>query len=192
MDVTLSEGALGMEDLLHSRQINIEATLVAEDTMRVVGRLDDERTDPFITGLGNLVPAGTMHDMRVELEIKLPDLVITAATARMPQAPMEGCSAAAPWTEALIGLSVGGGITREIKKRLGGPRGCAHLGSLVLAMMQVVVQGAAAVEHRKRMHSGVRSASLDAHLLNSCHMWREDGELAQRHHERAKAGAAKD
>lgn len=160
-------------EILHTRQIKIEAYDVGGDRMLIVGRLDDTRPNDFHTLHGQIFPAGIIHDMSLELDVSMPDLTIADARVHMPQVPRDGCREVIPGLAALVGLKVAGGFTHEVRRLLGGPRNCAHLVSLILAMAPVIVQAASAYLQQQPITE--RTAMVGSHLVNSCYMWREDG-----------------
>lgn len=174
---------------LHVRQIKIEAFEIEPRKLLLIGHLDDERPLGFRAASGYNMGPGIIHDMTLELEVSLPDFTITAARASMPQIPHGNCKDIVPSIEALVGVKVVGGFTAEVKRRLGGSRGCAHLVSLLLAMSPIAVQGSSATIHAD---SSPEDMAIRArHLMNSCHMWSADGFFAKsmrEHMEKVRPG----
>ncbi len=91
---------------------------------------------------GRLLVASSLidleHSFHLELTVRPADGLIEAARASMSKAPLSRCLAGAAGIETLVGLTVGRGIMREINRRLGGPRGCAHMVELVTDAVRLV------------------------------------------------------
>jgi hypothetical protein len=120
-----------------------------------------------------------IHDMTLTLTVRLADLVIISAEAGMGSFPHAECPFIAPAFAQLAGLSVRRGFTKELRQRLGGVSGCAHLGELARAMGPAVVRTSAASRHRQATADpeGAGPAPLP---LGSCHVWAADGPGAQK------------
>jgi hypothetical protein len=138
----------------------------------VVGRLTD--VEPW-AGSGHEV----IHDMTLTLTVRLADLVITSAEAGMGSFPHAECPFIAPAFAQLEGLSVRRGFTKELRQRLGGVSGCAHLGELARAMGPAVVRTSAASRHRQAV-AGDLGAGPAPLPLGSCHVWAADGPGVQK------------
>jgi hypothetical protein len=161
---------------LHTRTIRMDAVRVSETELEVTGRLLDERAEPedFFG-----VPSGlVIHDMRVTLRVRHPDLVVTAAAAAMDTRPYTLCTDAVDPLQRLVGLSVARGFTRAVNERLGRARGCAHLTALVHAIAPVVRQAAGVAFRGAR--TAPDAAADDLWFVNTCQAWRQDGPLHTR------------
>jgi len=101
-----------------------------------------------------------------------------AAEAEMKRVPREPCPEILPGLQKLVGLRIITGYTQKVKDLIGGIQGCSHLTNLFLTMGPAAVQGYWAVYGRK---PGARSLQNPAILrvIDSCHVWRKDGPLAQ-------------
>jgi hypothetical protein len=157
---------------VHRRSITMDSYPLDEEHVTVVGRLTD--VEPW-AGPGHEV----IHDMTLTLTVRLADLVITSAEAGMGSFPHAECPFIAPAFAQLEGLSVRRGFTKELRQRLGGVSGCAHLGELARAMGPAVVRTSAASRHRQAMEGdpGAGPAPLP---LGSCHVWAADGPGVQK------------
>jgi hypothetical protein len=142
---------------------------LGDEHVTVVGRLTDQ------------VPWAApgqqrIHDMTLTVTVHLPELVITSAEAGMVSFPHAECPLIAPAFARLAGLSVRRGFTRELRQRLGGVSGCAHLGELARAMGPAIVRTAGERAAHTRLQ---RPAEPDAGPvplpLGSCHVWAPDG-----------------
>jgi hypothetical protein len=157
---------------VHRRSIIMDSYPLDDAHVTVVGRLTDVEPwgDP-----GHEV----IHDMTLTVIVRLADLVITSAEAGMGSFPHAECPFIAPAFASLEGLSVRRGFTKELRQRLGGVSGCAHLGELARAMGPAVVRTSAASHHRQATAApaGAGPAPLP---LGSCHVWAADGPGVQK------------
>jgi hypothetical protein len=85
----------------------------------------------------------------------------------------------------LVGLSIARGFNRKVRELFGGPRGCAHVTTLLQAMAPAVMQSVWSVEVRGNRVEGLPAGGnskrgIDnpgfATNLNTCHVWSEDGD----------------
>jgi len=157
---------------VHRRSIVMDSFPAGAEHVTVVGRLTD--VQPWGEPGHDVI-----HDMTLTLTVRLADLVITAAEAGMGSFPHAECPFVAPAFAQLEGLSVSRGFTRELRQRLGGVSGCAHLGELARAMGPAVVRTSAAVRHRQTA-DGDPGAGPGPLPLGSCHVWAADGPGVQK------------
>jgi hypothetical protein len=160
---------------LHTRTIRMEAVRITDAELEVTGHLVDERAEPE-DWFG--VPSGLIiHDMRVTLRVRHPDLVVSAVSAAMGERPYTICTDAVGSLQQLVGLSVAQGFTRAVNERLGRARGCAHLTALVHAIAPVVRQAAGVAFGAARPSP---DSASDLWFVNTCQAWRRDGPLHSR------------
>jgi hypothetical protein len=124
--------------------------------------------------------------MLIRLKIKGPEMLIEEARAEMPHHPREECPEVVPWIRNLEGVRIAPGFTMKVKRTIGGAKGCAHLTSLVLAMGEEAVQGYWAAYGAERERLGLRAQEV-RNLINTCHLWREDGPIVRGIRERGEA-----
>lgn len=164
-------------DRVHVRTMTMEARRAGEAILEVSGRLVDER--PQATGVGwfGAVDGSIIHDMRVTLRVRYPDLVIAAVTAEMASHPYSLCPDAIEPLQQLVGLSIARGFTRAVNARFGRQLGCAHLTALIQAMGPVVRQ---AVGPAFRDYEEIPKTGGETWFVNTCQAWKEGGLLHQR------------
>jgi hypothetical protein len=157
---------------LHVRTIRVEAVEDGGDSLLVTGTLVDERPRGGEKWFGVDGPR-VIHEMRLAVRVRHPDLVITEVAGGMEAHPYRVCPEAVPPLQRLVGVSVARGFTRAVNERLGRERGCAHLTALIHALAPVVKQAA-----------GVAFQAVDVGLddqdlwvVNTCQAWRENGPL---------------
>ena len=147
---------------VHTRKVEINAFDVGDHQVLVEGELLDTR------------PVGSIHHLFARIRVQGPDLTITHVDAEMKRIPREGCPEALPAVQKLSGLRIISGYTQRVKDLIGDVKGCSHLTSLFLTMGPVAVQGYFAAYGRKEATRTPDNPAF-ARVLNSCHVWREDG-----------------
>ncbi len=165
------------ETPLHHRSIEFDA-FAAPDNLRVVGRLRDRR--PWAEGTGGVA---LVHDIELRVDVRIADLVITAAEADLRTYPHSECPAIAPAFAGLVGLSVTRGFTREVQQRFAGPRGCTHLDQLARSLGPVVIQAVTSARARAVARGELEdliSGRSTPWARDSCHIWAEGGVAEQK------------
>jgi hypothetical protein len=71
------------------------------------------------------------HSLHLELIVRTADRTIESARATMSKTPLTRCAKGAEGIPGLAGVAIDRGVLREIHRRVGGPRGCAHLVELL-------------------------------------------------------------
>ena len=104
----------------HTRDIQEKGFFRADGLWDIEGHMRDTKTYPFVNShRGTIEPGEAVHDMLLRITID-DDMVIHGAEAVTVMGPYSLCGDIAPDYEQLIGLRVGAGFHREVKKRLGG------------------------------------------------------------------------
>jgi Protein of unknown function (DUF2889) len=156
---------------VHVRTIRVEIAQAGGRELDVIATLIDERPADDLKWFGATAPP-VIHDMRLALRVRHPDLVITAVRSEMASHPYTICPEALPPLQQLVGLSIARGFTREVNERFGRQRGCAHFTALIHAMAPAVRQGAGAAFPEPPCPAAVAPWFVD-----TCQAWREDGPL---------------
>ena len=126
---------------VHVRTIRVEIARAGEHELEIAATLVDERPSDNPRWFG-AEPPRVIHDMRLGLRVRHPDLVITEARSEMASHPYTICPDALPPLQQLVGLSISRGFTRDVNERFGRQRGCAHFTALIHAVAPAVRQGA--------------------------------------------------
>ena len=71
------------------------------------------------------------HSLHLELVVRAADRTIESAKASMSKTPLTRCIKGVDGIPGLAGTVIDRGVLREIHRRVGGPRGCAHLVELL-------------------------------------------------------------
>jgi len=164
---------------IHTRQISTETYVVDEDHLLVEGVLKDDRTKVSRRSTGELIPAGTIHHMVIRLLLKLPSLGIEDLEVEIISAPYPDCLETCEVMNEIKGVSISSGFSKKVRSMAGGPRGCAHLVSLLLAMGQAAFQGFWTHESTDANQEGIYSEERLRFLEGTCWAWRKGGKLQQ-------------
>jgi hypothetical protein len=165
-----------VKELVHSRDIAIRTYDLGDRRILVEGRLRDKRYRPRV---GEAFESTRLvHDMVARITVHGPDMVIENVEAEMPHYPREGCEEALPWMKKLVGERIVGGFTQRVKDLVGNSKGCAHLTSLFITMGPAAVQGFWAAYGVDRSQVRLDDPRIKQ-VVNTCHLWREDGPIMQ-------------
>ena len=174
---TLSKLKIDKEKKIHTRDIKI-ATFDYDDAHIVVeGELNDNRIIPNFNHKGDLRPPGNIHRMFIRLLIEIKSIRIVQVEVEMPGIPHQECPETIPRFAKLEGLHIAPGFTSKVQKLIGGPKGCAHLSGLLMAMASAALQGL--WTHRNREHQDYIDVAemANVYLVNTCWVWRRGGPL---------------
>jgi Protein of unknown function (DUF2889) len=154
---------------LHRRTVSYEAFAAGPDEVRIVGRFQDVR--PWSP---SAPPGGVLHEMTLEVTVRVSDRTITSARSAMAAFPHAECPAIVPAFDALVGIQLRGGFGREVAARFAGVNGCAHLHELARGLGPAAVQALISWTSRHRREGELRSTPSPG-TLNTCHVWASGG-----------------
>jgi len=80
-----------------------------------------------------------MHHFILTVDIRAPEMLITAVNLEIPRYPNRRCLLIRPALDRLIGLKIERGFTEQVKAFLHGPRGCTNVFNLVIAAVPLAV-----------------------------------------------------
>ena len=166
---------------IHQRSYETEAFDEGDGRMRVRGRLTDNKPQGLCLSDGNDL---VIHDMCIDLLVDPTTFTIVAVENEMMVRPYSNCEAILPDYQALVGLSITRGYSKQVKNLFGGPNGCSHMGALLLAMGPVAIQASWSLVNlnqplESRLNNSDDPKDIERRLrlnMNSCHVWQEDGE----------------
>lgn len=165
---------------LHVRGISATTYPVDDDAIMVEGVLKDERLIPTLSLIkGGMAPPGVVHDITIRLLIRGAAMVIEDLEVEITQVPREVCRETWAALKPLIGQRIAPGFSEYVKKTFGGASGCAHQNALLLAMASAAVQGFWVQRAGNKGMTIHKAHSLmdPGLLINTCRVWREDGDL---------------
>ncbi|MFT7598257.1 MAG: hypothetical protein ACI8TP_001178 [Acidimicrobiales bacterium] len=169
-----------MATSIHKRSYDCEAFAEDENLMRVRGHLTDDKPQGLGLADGESL---VIHEMTVDLMVKMPEFEIVGVETDMLVRPYEMCTHVLPDYQQLVGLSITRGYAKKVRELFGGPGGCSHMGALLVAMGPVAIQASwsFATLHEDPA-DGVKGDpdpdALERRLqmnANTCHVWVEDG-----------------
>jgi hypothetical protein len=166
---------------------NIEVTTYTSDESHLIteGRLTDVRLKDYYKFTGDKVDAGTLHDLRLILLVKIPELVIEDLEVVIETVPRSDCLLIAESLNPVIGLAIRGGFSTKVRELAGGVTGCTHLVHLLTTMAPAIMQGFWAYLYQQKpdiakAKEGKKAGIMGRSLKDSCYTWREDGEAYQK------------
>jgi len=179
--VTVQEPGFGPEvalEELHFRRIDMRGFRRGDGLYQLEGRVTDRKPHDFVAVSGDQrVPAGEpVHDMGVRLVFD-DDLVVRAVETFTEAAPYGPCPEGGRALQALKGLRMASGWSKEVRRRLGGERSCTHLMELLIPLATVAVQSLSQVSRTRpeRLDATGRPAKID-----SCYAYGAEREVVLR------------
>jgi len=163
----LSSLKIDKEKKIHTRDIKIATYAYDEAHIIVEGELNDGRIIPNFSHTGELYPPGNIHHMFIRLLIEIESIRIVQVEIEMPGIPHHECPETIPNFAKLEGMRVAPGFTSKVRNLIGGPKGCAHLSGLLMAM----------ADRQRDKH--IDEIASD-YLVNTCWVWRQDGPMVDR------------
>jgi radical SAM superfamily enzyme len=115
--------------------------------------------------------------MTIRLLLDAASRTIEDVAVRMDAVPFAACRETVASLAAVKGLTITRGFTAKVKN-LVGHGGCTHLVELLQALAPNVILGLHARGSRRAPEVNPEwTKKRMGHLVNSCHAWKEDGEL---------------
>ncbi len=173
---------------VHTRKIEINTYDLGDHRILIEGELEDTRNAPSSDN-GPTEPF-LVHHLFARMWVQGPDLTVSAVEAEMKKIPRQACPEALPDIRKLSGIKIITGFTQKVKDLIGGIRGCSHLTNLFLTLGPVAVQGYWAAYGRKPEARSPKNPAI-SRVINSCHVWREDGPFVKSLIAAYKAGEGK-
>ena len=177
---------------LHTRRVTCQGFYRDDGLWDIEGRITDTKTyEHGNEWRGPLKPGDFVHDMsiRLTLDHRFTILDVEAVTDK---SPYRMCGDIAPDFKKLIGLRIGRGFSKAVRERLGGVHGCTHLVELLGPVATTAFQTAGSrranelqTAHRIRIGKPPKPRDPSVpprkpYMLDSCHAWASDGEVAKR------------
>jgi hypothetical protein len=165
---------------IHNRTIVCDGYRREDGLWDIEGRLVDTKSYPFAnTWRTEVQPGEPLHEMLVRLTVDN-DFTVVAVETASEHTPHRDCGDILPNFQRIVGLRIGPGWSRRIKELTGGVQGCAHHVELINLLATVAFQTMGPLLARERARSGASEpVDAKAFLVNSCHIWRPEGEWAR-------------
>lgn len=165
---------------IHTRRITCEGYRRDDGLWDLEGRLVDSKSYAFGNVWRSEVKAGeALHEMLVRVTVD-DQMTVKAIEAASDATPHKSCGAIVPNFQRLVGERLGPGWRKRVLALIGGPEGCAHHVELIASLAALAFQTMGPLLARERTAQGddARRAA-GQFLINSCHIWRADGEWAR-------------
>ncbi|NMG17310.1 DUF2889 domain-containing protein [Aromatoleum bremense] len=167
-------------ELVHTRQITCRAYRRKDGLYEVEATVADEKAQEMVFRSREPIrPGELIHHMTIAFLIDQ-DFTILDVEARMMAVPWPVCPEAAAAYRRLIGLHIGPGFGRQVRERVGGTQGCAHLTDLITQVGNTYTQASwpdrvarqIAIDPDPRRWPDARAVAF----VGECLAWRRDGE----------------
>lgn len=173
-----SPAAATTREELHFRRIDMRGFRRSDGLYEVEGRVTDRK--PFdipIAGEKRIVPAHEpIHDMGVVLVFDQ-DLLVHEVRTFTDAAPYAECPQGGGTLQALKGLRIAKGWSREVSSRLRGARSCTHLMEILIPLGTAAFQSLTL--ERMSMPEPLDETGRPV-KIDSCYAYRSEGELVMR------------
>ena len=169
----------------HTRNIHTATYSADENHLVSEGRLTDIRLLDWYKFTGEKVDCGVLHDLRIVLLIKIPEMIIEDLEVIIETIPREDCLLMMETLKPVIGMAITGGFSAKVRGAAGGVKGCTHLVHLLTTMGPAIMQGfwtytSGKLPEKTGSLNKKAAESMRRNLKNSCVSWREEGELYQK------------
>jgi hypothetical protein len=175
---------------LHTRTVTVYGYRRADGLYDLEGHLTDIPTGPFVHDELGPQPAGTpVHNMWLRLTIDR-ELTVHDAEAKMDDWPHALCPHVEPNFKRLVGLKIGSGWRREIKRRLGGVEGCTHLVELLQPIATTAFQTLYEDRREAAKPADPAKPKEKPFEIDGCYSWASDGPNVKQHYPEFYTGDA--
>lgn len=161
---------------VHTRAIECRSFTRDDGKWDIEGHLTDAKSYAFENRYrGTQAANDPFHDMWLRLTVD-EKLFIHEVETVMDASPFPMCGNIIPSFDKLKGLTIGPGWNRDVRQRLGGVNGCAHLVDLLRPIATVAfhtVLWSKSGPRQKSKEEGIKPP------LNTCHTWSSDGEIVR-------------
>jgi hypothetical protein len=171
----------GPRELIHTRRIECHGYRREDGLWDIEGRLTDGKTYAFGNEhRGEVKPGEFIHEMWLRLIVD-DTLTIQGVEAATDHSPYAVCPAILPNFQQMKGLKIAKGFNGKIFELFGGVAGCTHHVELIGRLATVAFQTIFPFRSRMARAEGRNpDASRKPRLLNTCHAFAADGEIARK------------
>jgi hypothetical protein len=163
---------------VHHRRIDCTGYRRDDGLWDIEARLVDTKTYDFANhDRGGSIRAGEpLHEMALRVTIDT-DFLIHRVEAVTDHGPFRVCGAIAPSFSELAGLRIGKGFLGEVRRRLGGVKGCTHLVELFGPLATTAYQTLYPAREAKAQAEPQRDRPR---IIDTCHALSASGEVVAR------------
>ncbi|MDD9877943.1 MAG: DUF2889 domain-containing protein [Magnetovibrio sp.] len=164
---------------IHTRRIECHGYERDDGLWDIEAVLVDQKTYPFDNVDRGVVSAGEpVHRMVVRITVDL-DLVVHGAEAVTEASPYTICADANLTVPDLVGVRIGPGWRKEVKRVMGRTKGCTHVRDLFMGpLAQAAYQTIIPVRSRRRTEAP--DPAERPPVLGTCHAYATDGPVVER------------
>lgn len=164
----------------HTRKIVSEGYERDDGLWEVEARMTDAKTYAFQNEWrGEITPDQFLHDISVRLVLD-DHFEIKDIHASIDSSPFQLCPQITDNFKSLIGLKLTKGFRKQALVRIGGRHGCTHIVELLPVLATTAFQSIYPIIVARR---GMKFEDADVaerpFLLNSCHIFADDGEMVR-------------
>jgi hypothetical protein len=166
---------------IHTRKIECRGFRRDDGMWDIEGHLVDTKTYAFKNEHRGEVKAGEpIHEMWLRLTLD-DTMTIRGVEAATDHSPFAACPAIIPNFQRLVGISIAKGFINKVRELLSGVEGCTHLVEMMGPVATTAFQTIFPYRNRMAEAEGKKTdASRKPRLLNTCHAFAENGEIARR------------
>ncbi|SHI73900.1 Protein of unknown function [Desulfatibacillum alkenivorans DSM 16219] len=163
---------------VHTRKLEVASYPAPDGNVVVEGWLRDERYVGIYRGYdAEIKGPGPVHGMCVRFLVGDYPITILDAEAEMPTIPNEHCIEIKDSVKKVIGEKITSGYSERIRHLLKGTKGCTHLTHLMVVMGPAALHGfwTLHAQNPRPIPKTMDEVGGLEYLINSCHLWAEDG-----------------
>lgn len=171
---------------MHTRRVTCEGFRRSDGLWDIEGRVIDTKAYAFDTHERGRVEVGDpLHDMSMRLTID-DEFTILAVEAVTDKSPFRICPGITPNFQRLVGIRIGPGFMRQVRRVVGGIEGCTHLVELLGPMATTALQTARPVLRRERADPGDALGGYEQKpggkpaFLGTCHAYAPTSDVVAR------------
>ena len=131
-----------------------------------INAFEHDETDNIITMQSHLVDI--FHDIKVTLDISLPDYIVIDARVEMATVPKEGCFDMNEVIKRLIGIKIGSGFHKTVAERIGGSDGCLNIVQMISSAAPLSINSSWFMKHNVRKGEEEMTNIVESHLSGKC------------------------
>ena len=165
---------------IHTRRLEMRGYRREDGLWDIEGHLTDTKSYSFESEFrGEVVADEPIHDMWLRLTVD-DRMTIRAVEAVTDDSPYRVCPEITPNFQRLVGLQIRAGFNAKVRELLGGVEGCTHLVEMIAPLATTAFQTIFPWRARFAASEAHRPAGKRPALLDTCHAFDAEGELARR------------
>ena len=160
---------------IHTRAIECQSFRRSDGLWDIEGHLTDVKAYSFINEYrGTIKPGEPLHDMWIRLTVDK-KFIVREVEVVTDAGPYELCPTILPSFQKIKGLKIGPGWNYQIKKNLGGSKGCAHLVDMLRPIATVAFH-TVRWSDSSPANTNQKPEKISRPPINTCHVWASDGD----------------